>query len=56
MLKNDVKKKKGSIKKTETNKQNKLDKKKVQMRSAHFFLFNNTIDVTLPSPNKARDA
>lgn len=51
MLKDDVKKD-SRIKKT--NKQKvKLDKSKDKMRSLH--IFNNTIDITLPSPNKARD-
>lgn len=57
MLKDDVKKD-SRIKKKKNNKQKlKLDKKKKKERenalSAHFF--NNTIDITLPSPNNARD-
>lgn len=30
-----------------------MKKKKLEMRFLHIF-FNNTIDITLPSPNKAR--
>lgn len=53
MLKDDVKKD-SRVKKTKQNKQKvKLDKSKDKMRSLH--IFNNTIDITLPSPNKARD-
>lgn len=53
MLKDDVKKD-SRIKKKQQNKQKvKLDKSKDKMRSLH--IFNNTIDITLPSPNKARD-
>lgn len=54
MLKDDVKKDSRIKKKTKQNKQKvKLDKSKDKMRSLH--IFNNTIDITLPSPNKARD-
>jgi len=57
-LKDDVKKDsriKKKKRKKENNKTQKLDKKKDKMRSLHIFFFNNTIDITLPSPNKARD-
>lgn len=55
MLKDDVKKKKKDsrvIKKT-TNKIQIGQKERENALSAHFF--NNTIDITLPSPNNARD-
>lgn len=54
MLKDDVKKRFKNKKNPKQNKQKvKLDKSKDKMRSLH--IFNNTIDITLPSPNKARD-
>lgn len=52
MLKDDVKKD-SRIKKPQNKQKVKLDKSKDKMRSLH--IFNNTIDITLPSPNKARD-
>lgn len=59
MLKNDVKKKKKNsriiiIKKKQQTKTQIGQKERENALSAHFF--NNTIDITLPSPNKARDA
>lgn len=55
MLKDDVKKKKRfkSNKKKTTNKTQIGQKERENALSAHFF--NNTIDITLPSPNNARD-
>lgn len=51
MLKDDIKK----IKKKKQQTKTRIgQKERENALSAHFF--NNTIDITLPSPNKARDA
>lgn len=61
MLKDDVKKdlrikiKKKKKKRKTTNKTQIGQKERSNALSAHFVFFNNTIDITLPSPNKARD-
>lgn len=48
-------KKKNVFKNKKKRTQQKIGRKRKKMRSLHIF-FNNTIDITLPSPNKARDA
>lgn len=54
MLKNDVKKKRFKNKKKKTTNKTQIGQKR-NIKCALCTFFNNTIDITLPSPNKARD-
>lgn len=53
--KDNVKKKKKIKKKIKKTKQNRTNKRKINALSAHFSFINNTIEITLPSPDDAID-